>query len=359
MQQRIESLGPKIESLRSPIERSFAPESRYAYEPDSARTPMTQTVNIETRGGTNADSMYRTQGEDMYMDEEEEQQDRTEFTQTDRRPYTDGETMQRSVYGMSEAQHDRDDSPGHQYLEEELYKLRQRKSSNSAMSHRSWELARKEDHDEPGFDTAIPTIPDTNPLDERETNDERSLPDLPSEAKELSIRPQGQWNSMDYNNKSDGSQATLAPWQKIHARLLDWAMIWPMTELETALNSTLRGQQVDEVALSVWSTQTYKRYVRARLTDQPQGQVDRLFVPPNMADSINNAVFHGRHGEASRMLENLWTPFGLEGMPRLLIVLAKHRTEANHWVVHRYVFYFLDCGGCSCSHLDSACQMVH
>jgi len=80
-----------------------------------------------------------------------------------------------------------------------------------------------------------------------------------------------------------------------------------MTELENALNSTTRGMQVDEVALSIWSTQTYKRYVRAKMTDSPPGRVDRLFVPP----------------------------FGLEGIPRLLIVLAKHRKDDNHWVVHR------------------------
>jgi len=73
------------------------------------------------------------------------------------------------------------------------------------------------------------------------------------------------------------------------------------------------------------------------MTDGPGGRVDRLFVPPNMADAISNAVFNGRHGDASGMLRELWHPFGLEGMPRLLIVLAKHRSDANHWVVHRSV----------------------
>jgi len=109
-----------------------------------------------------------------------------------------------------------------------------------------------------------------------------------------------------------------------------------MSELENALNSTTRGQQVDEVALSIWSTQTYKRYVRTKLTDSPRGQVDRLFVPPNMADAINNAVYNGRHGDACGMLKDLWYPFGLEGTPRLIVVLAKHRSDPNHWVVHRF-----------------------
>ena len=110
-----------------------------------------------------------------------------------------------------------------------------------------------------------------------------------------------------------------------------------MTELEQALNSMTRGQQVDEVALSIWSTQAYKRYVRAKLTDSPQGVVDRLFVPPNLADAISNAVFNGRHGDACTVLRDLWAPFGLEGMPRLIVVLAKYRSDPNHWVVHRCV----------------------
>ncbi|KIJ67732.1 hypothetical protein HYDPIDRAFT_25206 [Hydnomerulius pinastri MD-312] len=51
---------------------------------------------------------------------------------------------------------------------------------------------------------------------------------------------------------------------------------------------------------------------------------------------INTAVFNGRHGDACGMLKGFWAPFGFEGAPRLIIVLAKHRSDANHWVVHRF-----------------------
>jgi len=345
MQQRIESLGPKIEGLRSP-DRSFGPGgSRFAYEPDeSTRTPMTQTVDIQTRQtGTMADSMYQPPETEILLDYDGNVRDLDEMTETQARqsgrPFTDGETrsLARSVY---ESEQGRDDSPGQQYLEEELYKLRQRPAgSQSAHSHKSWEVAQHNDNDD--FEdnghilpSGLPTIPDTN--GDAYQDGERSLPELPSEAnenREMAVQPQGPWNTVDYS--SDGQQ--LAPWLRIHARLLNWAIIWPMSELENALNSTTRGQQVDEVALSIWSTQTYKRYVRARLTDSPGGVVDRLFVPPNMADAISNAVFNGRHGDACGMLKDLWAPFGLEGMPRLLVVLAKHRSDPQHWVVHRCV----------------------
>jgi len=102
-------------------------------------------------------------------------------------------------------------------------------------------------------------------------------------------------------------------------------------------------QQVDEVALSIWSTQAYKRYVRARLTDSPQGGSGSVVrTPDDLADAISNAVFNGRHGDACTMLRaDLWAPFGLEGMPRLIVVLAKHRSDPNHWVVHRCVLFGL------------------
>ncbi|KAJ3505625.1 hypothetical protein NLJ89_g7322 [Agrocybe chaxingu] len=339
MQQRIESLGPKIEGLKQ--DRSFNMDgSRFAYEPDeSTRTPMTQTVNIQTQPtGTLADSMYQQPESEHLVDEDhQEYDDRTE-TQTQQQPYTDGETrsVARSAYDTSD--NGRDHSGGEQVLEEQLYRLRQRPAGSQLGSHKSWEVAQEEDHD---FEdnghvapSGLPTIPDTNGDDMYEH--ERELPELPEDANpEMAVHPQGPW-AVEYNTSKDPSQQPLPPWQRIHARLLGWAIIWPLSELENALNSTTRGQQVDEVALSIWSTQTYKRYVRARLTDTPQGAVDRLFVPPNIADAISNAVFNGRHGDACGMLKDLWAPFGLEGMPRLIVVLAKHRSDPNHWVVHRF-----------------------
>ncbi|KAF9527379.1 hypothetical protein CPB83DRAFT_768808 [Crepidotus variabilis] len=343
MQQRIESLGPKIENLKG-ADMSFGGGSRFQYAPDeSTRTPMTQTVNIQTQPtGTMADSMYQQQPEtEIMMDDEGHHEYDDEMTETQvRRQPTDGDTrsLARSVM---ESEQGRDDSPGHQHLEEELYKLRQRPlGSQSARSHQSWQVAHhneEDDYEDNGdlLPSVMPTIPDMNG-DETERASSPPLPDLPSEAivnREMAVQPQGAWTNGELS--PEGGQQ-LPPWQRIHSRLLSWAIIWPMSELENALNSTTRGQQVDEVALSIWSTQTYKRYVRAKLTDSPQGVVDRLFVPPNMADAISNAVFNGRHGDACGMLKDLWAPFGLDGMPRLIVVLAKHRSDPNHWVVHRF-----------------------
>ncbi|KAJ7725840.1 hypothetical protein DFH07DRAFT_853541 [Mycena maculata] len=331
MQQRIESLGPKIEGLRTP---SHGEDSKfgvgYEGEPEQyTETPATRTINIHTQPtGTLADSMYQhPETEAVVVDDDGgESDDATETPQREHphRTESDALSQNRNIVG-------RDDSPGQQFLEEELYKLRQKPhGSNSRLSHHSWEVARDdepdydEEHDEHGpSPTGLQTIPD------RDSNAADPAP----VHQEVVATPQPQWHSGDL---SHDSQQHLPPWQRIHQRLLSWAIIWPASDFDTALNSTTRNQQVNEVALTIWSTQTYKRYVRAKLTDSPQGVVDRLFVPPNMADAISNAVFNGRHGDACGMLRDLWSPFGLEGMPRLLIVLAKHRSDPNHWVVHRF-----------------------
>jgi hypothetical protein len=349
MQQRLDGLAPKIERLPSRGNLHYSGgDTRYRqeYRPeddedDYGRTPVTQTVNIQTQPtGTVAESLFQPPETELVDDRQEVlDYDVEEDDENREMPATlDGETRTRGV--MSDFITDgRDDSPGQQYLEEELYKLRARPhGSQSGKSHRTWEVARDdeedgeydEDEDERGPQSGLPEIPDSNA--EGFANTRAASPPLPPIPQDggRDLVPEGHqgWAVGQY-------QEGQAPWQRIHQRLLSWAIIWPISELDHALNSTTRGHQVDEVALSIWSTQCFKRYVRAKMTDSPQQRVDRLFVPPNMADAISTAVFNGRHGEASGMLRDLWGPFGLEGMPRLLVVLAKHRSEDNHWVVHR------------------------
>jgi hypothetical protein len=365
--QRVDSLGPKIDSIKqqgmSPIdERQYymdeqAPSEMYT------QTPLTQTVNIQTHptgtigdesmfqpatdihiaesthGQTLPGSMHHHDGSTHGLTEQEEyEEEETENGRGYGQTSTQGDTHNR---GLSEYTGNRD-SPGQQFLEEELYKLRVRAGpgSQSGNTHKTWELARDngeyEDEEADGQAAVTESGAQETPSgygDRRNSSSHLSSP--PSDDRARGVPPGHVWQqpASDYNSEPP----QLLPWQRIHQRLLNWAIVWPVTELDNALNSTTRGNQVDEVALSIWSTQTYKRYVRSKMTDGPGGRVDRLFVPPNMADAISNAVFNGRHGDASGMLRELWHPFGLEGMPRLLIVLAKHRSDENHWVVHRSV----------------------
>ncbi|KAK7045587.1 hypothetical protein VNI00_007419 [Paramarasmius palmivorus] len=341
MQQRIESLGPKIENLRPIQTQPFdEPSKFYDGEEEYTQTPVTQTVNIHTQAtGTMAESMYQP-GTDIIVDDEEipegEFEDEEEDAPTERRfPPAPSGVGGDNTYLLVDG---RDDSPGQQFLEEELYKLRQRPSADGA-GETTWDVhhsnADDEDYERETVPAIAPTIPETDHGEYEENHPESAAPGAshPEGSSRSVVSQSGQvWSGPEYNDP----QQNFPPWQRIHQRLLSWAMIWPLKELDEALNSTTRGHQVNEVAMSIWSTQTYKRYVRSRMTDTPSGVVDRLFVPPNMADAISNAVFNGRHGDACGMLRDLWGPFGLQGMPRLLVVLAKHRNDENHWVVHRF-----------------------
>jgi len=184
------------------------------------------------------------------------------------------------------------------------------------------------------YPLGIPIIQDLNEGDRRSSP--QPTPLLPQEGSRYVVAtPQPPSHAGDYSDEVP----PLLAWDQIHHRLLSWATIWSFGNFDTALKSTTRGHQVNAVALSIWCTQNYKRFVRAKLLDEHV--VDRLFVPPIMADAISNAVFNGQHGDACGMLRDLWIPFGLKGTPRLLIVLAKHLSDENHWVVHRCVLRLL------------------
>ncbi|KAG0693304.1 hypothetical protein DFH29DRAFT_964675 [Suillus ampliporus] len=349
VQERLETLSPQ--SLHAPMpprsQQSYAEssasreqyrgETEYSENMDQyGQTPRTQTVNINTQPtGTIPESMYQNETA-IIVEEDELYEGHTEIEQR-----FGAATITETRGAMSEfLSGDRDDSPGQQFLEEELYKLRVKPGgSQSAITHKTWEVARDDqDEFEEGqgafTESGLPEIPDSGNYTERR-QPSPPLPPLPGqEGSRRELVPSQ--NSQVWIPGNDYGEPTPPPWQRIHQRLLSWAIIWPMSEIDAALNSTTRGQQVDEVALSIWSTQTYKRYVRSRMTDTPGGRVDRLFVPPNMADAISTAVFNGRHGDACGMLRDLWAPFGFDGAPRLIVVLAKHRSDANHWVVHRF-----------------------
>lgn len=333
------------------------------------RTPRTQTIPIGTQmtGADesmyrNADTEYTVPGESIPPttmqgsmhrlaesqvgpittegDEFEDEETRTEGRNGHRRAYTDrtGPTetdfLSYRKRGDLLSSSGRGESPGQQVLEEELYRLRIKEQARStAMTHQSWELHEESVNERPDSRVPESEIPDIE--EELPRADSPPLPPIPVES-QTAVNADSGTNERQWQPEYHEAPPT-PPWQRIHQRLLNWAIVWPMSELDNAMTSTQRGAQADEVALSIWSTQMYKRYVRQQLTEVPPGRVDRLFVPPNMADAINNAVFHGRHGDACGMLRDLWMPFGLEGMPRIIVVLCKHRSDPSHWVAHKYV----------------------
>ncbi|KAF5346981.1 hypothetical protein D9758_010102 [Tetrapyrgos nigripes] len=130
---------------------------------------------------------------------------------------------------------------------------------------------------------------------------------------------------------------SLPPWQKMHENLLNWVTKFSISELDKAVKSTTRGHPVNEYALSIWSSQTYNRYIYSRMTDSPEGLVDCRTIGSTTAQYISALVSKGEHEDASRQLRMFWDNWGLQDAPRLLTVSAKHgRPDESHWVVHRF-----------------------
>ncbi|KAH8081113.1 hypothetical protein HD553DRAFT_85796 [Filobasidium floriforme] len=126
------------------------------------------------------------------------------------------------------------------------------------------------------------------------------------------------------------------PWDVVTQRLFSWAMVWPPEDFVRSLETTALGQQVDEFALTIYMMTIFKRNLRHRMCSVPPLPCDKLFVPPNLADSVNRAVHSKRFADARQILEELWYPFGFKEPPRVIVALAKHRNDANHWSAHRF-----------------------
>jgi len=323
-----------------------APE--WAKTLDAHVRELTETMKAAQLKGSGRDKNKRNKlkyrGEDtVTVDRTEEEADRTTVTGFEGdslhpghavdegglhyRPDTDVDPAD-GTYGDTIRRGPVEESPGGQIYEEEIYKLRKR--SGSPRSQAIWEIEEErargelpadDMHDGRGSDyyngdrrVARPNHGD-NPLS---PNPIDSAVDAPDWLTRFGLDP----------NEPP-------PWLKVYQRLLNWAIVWPFSEFDGALQSCQRGEQVDEVALSIWTTQVYKRYVRAQLTQYPPRPIDKMFVPPNLTDAINNAVYNGRHADAAGMLRDLWYPFGFSGSPRIILALGRHRREDNHWVAHR------------------------
>lgn len=236
-------------------------------------------------------------------------------------------------------------SPGERLYDEEVYKLRKRNAPGSPRSHATWEIEEEIAHGggtgsalagEEGGDMHNSDFYRESPTKGRGHRRQESGSQTGGGPTTHGDGDGADWIARYSKEPTEGPP----PWLKVNQRLLNWAVIWPYSELENSLKSCERGEQVDEVALTIWTAQIYKRYVRAQMTTYPPQTVDKMFVPPNIADAINNAAYNGRHDEVAVMLRELWAPFGFKGHPKIILALTKHRREENHWVVHRFVSFF-------------------
>ena len=119
-------------------------------------------------------------------------------------------------------------------------------------------------------------------------------------------------------------------WQRVYQYLVDAVIVMPTSLIRKSLDDYYSTGDLDEVALSIWTLQSYKRFLRS-LDPEFSENPKRLFIPPNAAQAIESALLNGYQGSACDMLKKLWQLVSPIGAPEHVIVLVKKK---GHWVVH-------------------------
>lgn len=119
-------------------------------------------------------------------------------------------------------------------------------------------------------------------------------------------------------------------WQGIYSFLVDSITALPNATLRNSLETYNKTGELDEVALSIWTLQSHKRFLRG-LDPIYASNPKRLFIPPNTAQAIESALMNGYRNTACNMLHKLWQRLNPSGSPEHLVVLMN---KNGHWVVH-------------------------
>jgi hypothetical protein len=80
-------------------------------------------------------------------------------------------------------------------------------------------------------------------------------------------------------------------------------MVWEQDSFQKALESLALGKQAGGLALTVFMMMVYKRLVAHHMTSSPVQVCDKLFVPPIMAEAINQAVHNVSYNVCRRSMQ--------------------------------------------------------
>ncbi|CAL1703032.1 unnamed protein product [Somion occarium] len=134
-----------------------------------------------------------------------------------------------------------------------------------------------------------------------------------------------------------------------HERLYDyfrrWTDTWDMSVLGSAFQSTLPDSMVNEVALTVWTMQMYKRRLRHLVNERLDDVIEVFTVPPHFTSKINN-ILSGtarQTGErqglsaAAKILGDLWAVIrhSQKAEPKTILIIGPHWQQKGRWLVHK------------------------
>ena len=155
---------------------------------------------------------------------------------------------------------------------------------------------------------------------------QKSLPKTPSE-------PSKDTFFKGSKLKEDSLVKPVVPsWQQVNLHLMDSVAAMPFSMIRKSMEDYNASGDLDETALSIWTMQTYKRFLRA-LDPQFAANPKRLFVPPNAAQAIESALLNGYRTSACDLLKKLWNLVNVNpaNAPEHVVVMIQKK---GHWVLH-------------------------
>jgi hypothetical protein len=139
--------------------------------------------------------------------------------------------------------------------------------------------------------------------------------------------------------KREGSSSSCSrSYEHLEQYLLDSVKVIPDTLFRDSLETIEYTGYLNELTLTIWTLQTYKRFLRKEHSDGETPSLTtqtprRLFIPPNAATVIENALWSGYQGYACRMICEFWEMIGgnRELCPDQTVLITE---KDRHWTVY-------------------------
>ncbi|KAK7682109.1 hypothetical protein QCA50_014695 [Cerrena zonata] len=135
------------------------------------------------------------------------------------------------------------------------------------------------------------------------------------------------------------------PWERLRDYFFKWTESWDYQTLSVAHTSTQPNYVVNDIALTIWIMQMYKRRLRYLWSERLYDVVEVFTVPPLYTAKINRCLV----GNSDKTLEqqgitaalkvlcDLWSVVrhGENAEPKVVLVVGQHAKDKSRWLVHK------------------------
>ncbi|THH18980.1 hypothetical protein EUX98_g8866 [Antrodiella citrinella] len=123
-------------------------------------------------------------------------------------------------------------------------------------------------------------------------------------------------------------------WRNIESYLYELIKSWSLGTLHDASFSSVSLGMVNDVALSIWVLQMFKRYVKG---EEEKGKpVTCHAIFPIHVAMVDGSIRDGTYDGGVMALREFWEITGQDGTPDVLLAIGRHWADESRWVVHKW-----------------------